>query len=143
MKQIKWWQWLFIVFIGIPAVIIMIAMVFSEDTALSDKDRVMAAANAEFTAISDDRIFAMTVDPSVDPDILPDIARKHCGDRGYCNVMGWIDPEFAAKGFPMLKRETDEVKFQYLVNRSTGLEQMMWDCRIWEQTDAKLCLPVD
>lgn len=143
MKNIKWWQWLFIVFIGIPAVIIMIAMMFSDETPMSDKDRAIAAADAKFTTLVDDRIFAMTVDPSVDPEILTDISRKHCGDRGYCNVMGWIDGEFAAKGFPMTSRETGEVKFQYLVNRSTGLEQVMWDCRIWMQTDAKLCLPVD
>lgn len=142
MKNIKWYHWLFIIFIGIPAVIIMIAML-SAETPVSEKDQAIAAANAKFAAISDDRVFAMTVNPDVDPDILPDIARAHCADRGYCNVMGWIDPEFAAKGFPMTSREVNEVKFQYLVNRATGLEQMMWDCRIWKQDDAIRCLPVD
>ncbi len=139
MKNIKWWQWALIAFVGFSVLTNIIAPRSEQEKA----EPASSDANAKFIALSDDRIFAMTVNPKVDPDLLPEIAREHCGSRGYCNVMGWIDPEFTAKGFPMTPREVKEVKFQYLVNRVSGLEQSMWDCRMWKQDDEALCLPID
>ncbi len=139
MKDIKWWQWALIAFVGFSVLTNIIAPRSEQEKA----EPTSSDANAKFIALSDDRIFAMTVNPKVDPALLPEIAREHCASRGYCNVLGWIDPKLVAKGFPMTPRETREIKFQYLINRSTGFEQSLWDCRIWKQADEALCLPID
>jgi hypothetical protein len=104
------------------------------------KETGVKPAKAEFRSLAGDGIFAMEFDQKAAPDTLPDIARDHCATRDFCNVLGWTDPKFAARGFPMTDREIAQVKFQYTVNRATGLEQALWDCRVWPQTDESMCL---
>lgn len=137
MKNLKWWQWCLIVFLGIPLIGATI------DVLRSGSSSHASSAKAEFKALSGNAVFAMLVDPEVDPETLPDLAREHCSDREFCNVLGWVDEEFVAKGFPLTDRESAEVKFQYTVNRSTGLEQTLWDCRTWKRSKENNCLSVE
>ena len=87
MKNFKWWQWCLIIFIGIPMVGATIDVMTGRDTTETNSDG-FAPARAEFEALSGDAVFAMTFNPKVDPETLPDIAREHCGARDFCNVLG-------------------------------------------------------
>ena len=58
-----------------------------------------------------------------------DAARKECGDRQWCKVFGWTDASFVARAMPMTDREAGALTFSYSLNRATGLDQALWDCR--------------
>lgn len=56
-------------------------------------------------------------------------ARAFCADKQFCQVMGWTDEANRAKSMPMLAREADAQAFNYSVNRTSGYESALWDCR--------------
>jgi hypothetical protein len=101
----------------------------------AENSKSFSSPNAEFTLIGGDAIFAMTFNP----DALPDLARDQCGSMSWCQVLGWSDPKFAARGMPMTDREVGELAFSYLINRSTGYERVLWNCSRWKKT-ASDCL---
>ena len=43
------------------------------------------------------------------------------------------DPKYAARGFPTTDREVAAQAFAYSLNRSTGFEQVLWDCKRWKR----------
>lgn len=139
MKNIKWWQWILIIVFGIPFVGATISVISGEPVETGTNDR-FEAAQAKFDVIGGDGVFAMTFNVKVDPETLPDIAREQCGDRKICKIIGWTDPKFAARAFPMTDREVEAQAFQYTLNRNTGFEQVLWDCRKWMQTKTDRCL---
>lgn len=69
----------------------------------------------------------------------PDLARQACGSRTFCKVGIWTDPGFLPRGFPMTDREVAAQVFQYSLNRNTGFEQTLWNCRVAPQTDQANC----
>ena len=140
MSKLKWWQWCLVIFIGLPFIGATISAITGGQSIETERGKKYEPANAEFKLIAGEGIFAMTFNPKADPDKLPEIARRHCGSRDFCNVLGWTDPAFAAKGFPMTERETKSVKFQYTVNRHSGLEQELWDCTKWAKQGKDSCL---
>lgn len=99
-----------------------------------------ANADLDFKLISGDNVFAVTLAPETDPDDLADLAREHCGARDFCEVLGWIDPKYTAKGFPMTKRELSRLSFQYTVVRLNEMEHVFWDCEIWQRDDTQSCI---
>ncbi len=143
MRNLKWWQWVLIVFFGIPMIGATVDVMTNGTSSSSSNSDRYQPVNAEFRSISGDAIFAMTFDPKADQAAIPEIAREHCDDRDFCNVLGWTDPKFAARGFPLTERESAQLKFQYTVNRNSGLEQTLWDCRAWKQTSESQCLMFD
>lgn len=140
MKNIKWWQWCLIIFIGIPMVGATIDVITGRDTSSSKIDSGFEPANAKFEAIGGPGIFAMTFKRNADPETLPDIARQQCGSQKICKVIGWTDPNFAARAFPMTDREVEAQAFQYTLNRNTGFEQMLWDCKKYVRSDENECI---
>lgn len=82
--------------------------------------------------------FRMLVEPGAAG--LTEKARELCGSASHCSAYAWTDETLAAKGFPFTDRERSGVVFQYDVNRTTGFERSLWDCRAFPQSDADLCL---
>lgn len=145
MRKLKWWHWVLIVFFGL-IVISSIAAPRPDkrpqpgSPALSP---TFVDANPKFELIAGDAIYSMTFDAGADPQTLPDIAREHCGKQSFCKVLGWTDPKYAARGFPMTDREVAAEAFAYSLNRSTGFEQTMWDCKRWKRSNRDECLSTD
>lgn len=140
MKNLKWWQWCLIIFIGIPMVGATVDVITGRETSPSTTETEFEPANAEFNAISGNDVFSMTFNAKADPETLPDIAREQCGKRDFCKVIGWTDPKFTARGFPMTQREVQAQAFQYSLNRNTGFEQMLWDCNQYTRSDKSQCI---
>ena len=145
MSKLKWWHWVLIVFFGL---IVLGSLVPSPPNKLAKPGSpapspTFADANAKFEPISGDAIFAMTFDAGADPQTLPDLARAQCGKHAFCKVMGWTDPKYAARGFPMTDREVAAQAFAYSLNRSTGFEQSLWDCKRWKRKNKDECLSTD
>jgi hypothetical protein len=136
-KKLKWWQWALIVFFGTG---ILGSLVNGPPPPTAQQTKRFASPDAEFTSIARNSIFAMTFNEHADPDALPDLAREHCGSRSWCQVLGWTDAKFAARGMPMTDREVGQLAFSYSLNRETGYEQALWNCTRWKRPDAAHCL---
>lgn len=73
------------------------------------------------------------------PETMEVAARGFCAGEQWCQVMGWRDAANRPTAMPMLPRESEAVAFSYLINRSSGTEQVLWDCRVWPGDPAQ-CL---
>lgn len=136
--RLEWWHWALIaVFIvgGVGAIIDPPAPKAPDQAA-----KRFARPHAEFRVIAGDSIFAMTFSADADPDSLPDLVRERCGTLTRCTVIGWTDPRFAARGWPMTDREVEKQDFHYTVNRDTGHEQTLWNCNRWRRTLPNECI---
>ncbi len=138
LKKLKWWQWGLILLFGAGAVGAIIDPP-SRPQGAQQASR-FEAPNAAIRPVYRDTIFTMTFNEGADPDALPGLAREHCGARSPCQVLGWTDPEFAARGSPMTDREIDHLAFSYSLNRGNGHEQALWDCDRWKRSDRAECL---
>ena len=82
----------------------------------------------------------MTFDQRSDPAEIVKLAREKCGAESFCMILGWTDSKFAARAMPMTDREVARQTFQYSLNRSTGLDEEKWDCRIWKNVSESKCI---
>ncbi len=133
MKKLKWWQWTLIVVGGLTVI----------GSLADDPDKQAAplssskyeVVDAQFRKLAGDDMFVMTFNAKADPVELEKTIRDYCGAREFCKVLGWTDPEFAPRGFPMSEREVEAQVLSYGINRSTGWEQFFWNCDLFgEQT---------
>lgn len=84
--------------------------------------------------------YAMYIPAGTDPDKLVDSAKSKCGTQEICSVFGWIDRNDMARMLPMTDREVETQTFKYGVNRTTGFEQRLWDCRLYPGKKGDECL---
>lgn len=117
-----------------------VSMMTGTETNSSKINSGFQPANAEFEVIGGPGMIAMTFNPNVDPEALPDIAREQCGSHKICKVIGWTNRSFAARAMPMTDREVEAQAFQYTLNRNTGFEQVLWDCGTWARLEKDECL---
>jgi len=139
MTKLKWWQWTIVALVTISAVGTAIDVITGNNSA-GNANSVGSSSNPTFKLISGDNVFAITFNQDIDPDALPDIARDHCGARDFCEVLGWTDSKYTARGFPLTKREAVNLKFQYTLTRINRAENIFWDCNIWKRADEQSCI---
>lgn len=136
--KLKWWHWALIaVFIagGVGAIVDPPA-----PKAPPQQAKQSVRPKAEFKVLAGDSFFAMTFSAEINPETLPDLARERCGSLVQCTVIGWTDPQFAARGWPMTDREVEQQDFHYSLNRDTGHEQTLWNCRRWRRAAPDQCI---
>lgn len=75
--------------------------------------------------------YVMIVDPAVDVATYPALAKEHCGTAQQCTVLGWNDAAKAATALPMTDLEAASQVFSYSVNRISGHEQSLWNCKVY------------
>lgn len=146
MKKLKWWQWSLIAIGGLTVV-----GMFSDPTEkqvaanedIKTPTNKYTKAEPKFEQIGGPGFYSMVFNAKVDPQRLPDIAREQCGQNKICKIIGWTDPKFAARALPMTDREVSAQSFQYTLNRNTGFEQTLWDCKIWQQSNPDTCLSIE
>ncbi len=141
MKNLKWWHWVLIVMFGVVAIDLSVRGV-PEDTKQNGSHSVkFSPADAKFTSISGNHIWAMVFDANANPKSLPALARERCKYLQRCTIYGWTDPSLVAGAMPLLQHEAAAVVFSYEVNRLDNFEVIKWDCAKWQQSNPKLCLP--
>ena len=74
-------------------------------------------------------VFAVQLAKAAKPDEIITAARALCAANANCTVMGWREPAQLPGAMPLLDREAAAMSFSYALNRTTGLEQVLWDCR--------------
>ncbi|HEV2125700.1 MAG TPA: hypothetical protein VGW38_23345 [Chloroflexota bacterium] len=122
------------------------ALMLAACEAQTDENVVAAAPTekrpfaADLRSIAgDENVFAMIVPANASADELAAAAREHCGEREFCRVYGWMTESDAAKALPLTDREVSSQAFQYSHNRSTGFEQLTWDCERWPRENTAEC----
>lgn len=144
--KLKWWHWALIGFVGLIVIVALTDPTPPRPRQSGKAAQPQKAAQPEyseldptFRSIARD-MFAMSFDERVDPNVLPEAARAHCGSKQFCTVMGWVEAEYAPRGFPLTDREASRQVFAYSVNRSSGFEQVLWDCRRWRRATTSECM---
>jgi hypothetical protein len=99
-----------------------------------------AAPQPAFRVIGGPDVFAMITPPDMSADAIALAAKGQCGRREFCQVHAWASAIDAAQAFPMTDREAAAQVFVYGVNRSTGYEQLLWDCRRFRRRSANECI---
>ncbi len=94
----------------------------------------------EFITIAGTNGFAMVMPEGFEGDQIEAAAREKCASLRFCKVFGWTSEDQAAKALPMLPRELEALAFTYSLNRSSGYEQVTWDCRRFPQAAPERCL---
>lgn len=100
----------------------------------------MAPAKPEFRSMKGLNYFAMIVPEGTDPGTFPALAKERCGEADICSVYAWPDDASAARALPMTDREVSTRLFAYDINRNSGLEQSLWNCRIYPRANKEDCL---
>ena len=98
------------------------------------------ADEPEFLEMAGVDNWAMIASKDADPAAMAGAAKVRCGMAAQCSVFGWLDKADAARAFPMTDTEVSSMVFSYKLNRTTGFEQTLWDCRHWPQKDRRRCL---
>lgn len=70
-------------------------------------------------------------------------ARAKCAGRQFCKVVGWVNGTKAATAFPMTEREFIAQSYAYDLNRQSGLDRGLFDCRIWKVAAARCLVILD
>ena len=141
MEKLKWWQWVLIVAFGVVAIDLTVRGVPKDTKPQTPPSNMFAPANAKFTAISGNHIWAMVFDVRADPNTLPALARARCKYLEKCFIYGWTDPNLAAGSVPLLKHEFAALAFSSEVDRYRDLELAKWNCAKWKKSDPDECLP--
>ena len=144
MRDLKWWQWVLIAFVAIS---VLGAITGDPKTRKGASDQISSGsaeprplAPAKVRLIAGKSTFAVTIDPRMAPAALPSFARDRCDGMAQCTVFVWSDAALAARGFPLTDRELSGLAFQYNLNRLTGLEKSLWDCRRYRNVAADACI---
>lgn len=82
----------------------------------------------------------MIVPPDMKPEEWPAAAKERCGDQPICQVLAWTDRASAARALPMTDPELAALAFSYSVNRNSGFEQALWDCKRFPRGKPDECL---
>lgn len=67
-------------------------------------------------------------------------ARALCSGKQICKVMGFSSADAVPTAMPMTDRELASLVFNYGLNRNTGFDEALWDCRVFEGLPADRCL---
>lgn len=68
------------------------------------------------------------------------VARKLCGGKGYCRVMGWMDQGVMPRGFPVSPAARAGLSFNYVLDAQNN-EIVYYDCRIFKGIARDQCIP--
>lgn len=84
--------------------------------------------------------YSVLIKGTAAPGAIEHEAREFCADKPICAVHGWSAPANRARALPMLERESAARVFSYAVNRMTGYEAAMFDCRVVVGLPPERCL---
>jgi hypothetical protein len=94
----------------------------------------------EFRSMRGLNNYAMIVTNGTDPASLPELAKAKCGQVDQCSVYAWRDAASAATALPMTDRDVAAEVFSYSINRNSGFEQALWNCRVYPPPSKAECL---
>jgi len=73
--------------------------------------------------------FAAAFPAEMTPEQMIEAAKATCASKSVCGVYAWRDPASVAGAIPLLPREQAALTFRYSLNRATGFESALFDCK--------------
>ncbi len=80
--------------------------------------------------VSGDDVLVMVIPSGTAADDYPLLAKEVCGAREFCNLSAWTTDARAPRGFPYTDAEVETQAYHYALNRSTGFDQSLWNCKL-------------
>lgn len=119
-------------------------------TALDDAAGLMTEANSVIAtgeagigvAPSDPNTFLVTLDRKVTADLLPAFAKRACGERDYCKLMGWTDQANTPGRLPLEQGQVATMAFSYLRDRAKGFDKALWNCGVFKRAELRECMKI-
>lgn len=96
--------------------------------------------SAEFIDLGGIGNYAMVVSKAVPADQLVDLAKDKCGREPMCSVHGWNEKAVAPRALPMTDAEVMAQVFSFTVNRNSGFERALWNCKVYARSDSDQCM---
>ena len=78
--------------------------------------------------------------PKMSADELVLVSKAKCGAKNMCSIFAWSNEADIARAFPMTDREVEAQVFTYKVNRNTGFDQSLWNCKVYTEKSGDDCL---
>jgi len=98
----------------------------------------LLAGPAPVPVAEQDATFLQVMPTGVTPALWATYARRLCGDRAYCKVLGWTDARPAA--LPLTSAQQAHMAFSYLRDRATGFDKALWNCTQVKRADPGQCM---
>ncbi|UUL83720.1 cell wall hydrolase [Sphingomonas qomolangmaensis] len=89
---------------------------------------------------TDPNSFAITLDPRVAADQYAVYAKRLCGDRGYCKLLGWTERADTPAMLPAEPAILARMAFSYLRDSARGYERTLWNCDRFARPDRRDCM---
>ena len=86
--------------------------------------------------------FLLTLPANITPEQWPLLARKTCGERSYCKVLGWTDAARTPTRLPLNTAQIARLSFSHLRDRAVGIERSLWNCRESKRPVPAQCMRV-
>ena len=109
----------------------------------TEANAVIAGTEAGAGAmVSDPNTLLVTLDRKITPDLLPAFAKRACGERDYCRVMGWTEKRLTPTHLPLDPNQVAGMAFSYLRDRPKGFDKPLWNCVVFARADKRECMKV-
>ena len=69
-------------------------------------------------------------------------ALRACGSRDFCKFMAWTDQRHAPTTYPLTTNQSRSMSFTYSRNRTTGFEEVRWNCTQFKGRQPDQCITV-
>ncbi|WP_066549494.1 cell wall hydrolase [Sphingomonas sp. CCH15-F11] len=94
--------------------------------------------------VADFDTFLVALDPRLGASSYPDYARRVCGPRDSCKLLGWRDAALAreaiAKDGVLSPRLLATMSFSYLLDRKRGFQRVLWNCAEFPRDNPRDCM---
>jgi hypothetical protein len=69
-------------------------------------------------------------------------ALRACGSRDFCKFMAWTDRRHAPSAYPLTATQSRAMSFTYSRNRTSGIEEVRWNCSQYKGRQPDQCITV-
>lgn len=109
-----------------------------------DEDAASAAKEAKIITARKDQgnrdVILVELEGRASPEAFLTTALRLCGDRDYCKLFGWTNPQLKPQSEAMSDLQRAGMSFSYLRDDVAGFEKALWNCAEYKRDDTRLCM---
>jgi len=144
MPKWPWWGWLIagVVFLGV------LSALFNPDAQQAESVKPQKVNLREVEVLVGGRsqplrTLAVTIPAGSGAQLTEDAARQLCEGASHCSVLGFPVGGAKSTAMPMTEREAAELVYSYSLNRSSGMDESLWNCRVFADAPPARCMSAE
>lgn len=98
-----------------------------------------SGAGITFARIGTSQLDSVLIPPGTPGEAVNRAVRAHCAGRSWCKVLGWSNADYLPGAMPLTDREAAAQIYSYTLNRETGADEAMFDCRAFKSSPTFRC----